>query len=162
VVVVEGDFRGVNRARMAGLDAVFGDPLSEDTQDELPWERLAMALTTTSEDHYNALVCLALVKQLGRENVLQIPCADSGEGAAESPLKGRAPWSASTTFSSLSRRYWAGGRFKSTELTERYGFEQFRADQPDALILFAMAGKKLFPLASGEGAEPGRRIVYMP
>jgi hypothetical protein len=162
VVVVEADFRGVNRARMSGLDVIYGDPLSEDTLDEIPWERLASALTATSEDHYNALVSLSLVKLLGRENVLQVPTAEPDEEDDESPLKGRVPWGASTTFSSLSRRYWAGSRFKSTELTERYGYEQFRGDQPDALVLFAIEDRKLLPMGANAEPEAGMRIVYIP
>lgn len=162
VVVVEADFRGVNRARMAGLDVIYGDPLSEDTLDEIPWERLASALTATSEDHYNALVSLSLVKLLGRENVLQVPTAELDEEDGESPLKGRVPWGSSTTFSSLSRRFWGGSRFKSTELTERYGYEQFRVDQPDALVLFAIEDRKLFPIVANAEPEAGMRIVYIP
>jgi NhaP-type Na+/H+ or K+/H+ antiporter len=160
-VVVHSDYRQTTRARVLGVEAAYGEILDEDTLDELPLERLSWALACTSDDSYNALVCVSLHKVFGRERVLQLASAKAAEEEAERPLRGRAPWGAEATFSRISSLYWAGRRFRATTLTEQFGWNAFRERNPDALALFTAREGRLAPVEPDQPVEPGVDLVYL-
>lgn len=160
-VVVDSNFRNTAQARMRGVEAMHGDVLDEETLDELPLERIQWVLAGTGDDHYNALASMALVKTVGRENVLQLPPHDGAE--EESHLAGRRTWGAEASFGRLTSRYWKGAHFRCTRLDEReYDWEEFRATNEGAVVLFELTPRGLEPLEEGETPEPGARIVYLP
>jgi hypothetical protein len=158
VVVVDRDYRRVLRARMVGCEAIFGDVLSEETLDDVPSERLSLALAATDDDHYNALACVALAKTFGREQVLQVT-GDEGEGI-EGHLRGRMPWGEAGTYAAFAGRRWHGAAFRSTALTGEYTWDRFRAEHPDARPLFALGERSHTPLEPGDKAPAGSRVLH--
>jgi len=160
LVLVDFNYRNIRQARMQHLEAVRGDVLDIDTLDDLPTEEMSWVLAATDDDHYNSLTSLALTKVVGRENVLQLT---PGEGnAAEAHMSGRMPWGEAATFAGLARRYWNGGRFKVTRLSEEFGWQEFRAQNPGALVMFAVHPERMEPvLEGGEAGGPGTKLISL-
>ncbi len=161
VFLLDGDARAVFRSRMQGFETFLGDPLSEETQDELPIERVGTVLAATEDDSYNALVCNAFQKTVGREQTLQITPSESSEGQS-AHLFGTMPWGPQTTFRELARRYWGGQAFRTSRLTEEYEWSDWREDAPEALPLFTLRDGKLTPLPADAESATGKVLHIAP
>ncbi len=160
VVIVDQDFRNVVRARMRGVEAVFGDVLSEDVVDELPVERLSWVLAATGDDSYNSLVCVSLSKLMGREHMLQLT-ESRGDGAGGSKhLHGRRPWGDQGRFAAFAARYWSDRQFKSTALGDGYAWADFLAQDEPRIAVFAVDDDGLDPIDGKFEPAADARIVY--
>ena len=149
VILVDSNYRNTSQARMRGVEAFHGNVLDEETLDELPLERVTWVFAATGDDHFNSLACLAFVKAIGREQVLQLPPSASSSTEEETHLTGRRPWSESVTFGALSARYWGKGKFKCTRLDEdEHDWSDFLAVNPGAIPLFTLDERGLAPIES--------------
>ncbi|GJM22739.1 MAG: sodium/hydrogen antiporter [Planctomycetota bacterium] len=162
VLCVDADRRQTARARLDGLPSEWADVLVEDDLDELPLERMRWLLAASPDDHFNQLVCLALGKTLGSDLVLQLSPRSEGRGERDSGLGGRTPWGELGTYDEISARYWKGARFKVTELTEQFNGDDFRAKNPEALVLFEVVNARLEPVRSDDDVEPGGKLIWLP
>jgi len=158
-VVVDSDYRAVRKANLSGVEAHYGEILDEETLDELPVERLGLALAATTDDSRNALASVALHPVFGRENVAQLTPAGEHEDD-ESPLRGRLPWGPEGTFASIASRFWSGATFKVSKLTERYDEPAFRAQYPSTTVLFTVVKDRL-SWFEGASLESGTTVVHM-
>jgi NhaP-type Na+/H+ or K+/H+ antiporter len=159
VVFVDRDYRRIARARLQGLEAVYGDVLSEETLDEVPHERLSGSLAATDDDHYNSLACVALAKTFGREHVLQVT-GDEEMLETDPHLRGRMPWGAEGAFDRFAGRRWSGARFGVTALTGEFDWERFRAEHENAVPLFALGARSLTPVEVGGQVPAGARVLH--
>ncbi len=161
VILCDSNYRNTSQARMRGVHSFHGDVLNEETQDELPFERLSWVLAGTGDDHYNSLVSVALVKLVGRENVLQLRTGDAEE-EDHTHLNGRMPWGEDVTFGALTSHYWSDGKFKITELDDHeYDWEEFQALNEGSTPLFAIHSKGIVPIEEGKSRAGGEHILYM-
>ena len=161
VVLCDSNYRNTSQARLRGIETVRGNVLNEEVQDELPLERLTWVLAGTGDDNFNALACVALVKLMGREFVLQLRSGQSSN-EDDTHLNGRMPFEADVTFGALATRHWNGGRFKCTQLDEQeYDWEEFRENESTALPLFAITSKGLEPIEAGQSRASNERIISM-
>ena len=161
VVLCDSNYRNTSQARMRGVETVHGDVLNEETQEDLPFERLSWVLAGTGDDNYNSLACVALVKLVGRENVLQLRSGHT-EDDEDTHLNGRMPWGEEVTYGSLASHYWSNGKFKCTKLDDHeYDWEEFQVFNHGSTPLFAITAKGLTPIEEGKSRSGGERIIYM-
>lgn len=161
VLMADPTYRSVSRARLRGLEAYRAEVLDEEDLDDLPFERVGVALVATEDDHYNALASLALSRPLGRDHVYQVPCLEEDRDPS---LQGLTAWDNGARYGDLTTRAWTSGRaFKTTELNaERNDWESFTRRWPEArVLLVATQGKVTLP-SNGEAPEGGARIVFLP
>ncbi len=156
VIVVDAAHQAVTQARLRGLEAEWGDPLHEDVLDDLPLERIDLVLAATPDDKYNKLVALALAKNVGRDHVLQVTPTEE----AAPHLMGRTPWGEAGSYAALSSRYWGGRRFRTSELTEQYDGEAFRAQNEDALVLFVVSETGVKAVGESDELPVGAKVVW--
>jgi len=159
-VLVDSDYRNIARARVCGSEAVYGDVLSHDTLDELPFEELTWVLAAEPDHDYNDLVGIALSRTLGREHVLTVTPAEADGRAAH--LSARAPWGENGTYGALVARHWSGRDFKTTTLTGSFDMKAFREKQPEATVLFTIQGGRLLPVGDSDEPAPGDMLLYQP
>lgn len=164
-VLADNRFHRVSRARMEGLAVHYGDVLHEDLLMELPMERVTWVLAATDEDSYNALVCLHFTPELGREHTLRVtPAPRTGESSGKEgrqKVQARTPWGPGGSHDGITRRFWEGGTFKVTAITESYTWEDLRRNQPDALPLFQIHQGRLAPLEQGAAPTTGARVILL-
>lgn len=163
VVLADTRFRRVSRARMEGLEVHHGDVLAEEAAMELPMEQVSWVLAAADEDHYNALVCLRFAPELGREAVLQLTPGTQEKKTEEvkSHMKGRNPWGEDFSYRNITSRFWRGGNFKSTQISEEYTWEKLKENTPDAMFMFYLHQGRLQILAGDTEPPKGAKVIYL-
>ena len=125
-------------------------------------ERVSWVLAATDDDHYNALSCLRFVPELGREAVFQLTPPASEKGTeVEAHMIGQTPWGEAGSFRSITRRFWRGGSFKVTTISEEFGVEEFRVRNPEAILLFYVYQGRVKVLTADTEPPEGAKLVYL-
>ncbi|MHA6287994.1 cation:proton antiporter [Maricaulis sp. CAU 1757] len=172
VTIADTSWRRLREARLAGHSVFYGEVLSEDAEWRLEPSRFAALLATTSNDAYNALVCVDYAPELGRSHVFQLSAFDAANGsdpakddkrAISYTARGRTLIRRGRSYDSLARDWWLGWTFKATRLSEEYPLERFLEESGDNadLILARSAKGQVTLLGSGVDIPdaPGTVIV---
>lgn len=123
----------IAKAREVGLQASYGNILSESAMDKLPTERFTHFLALTSNPEVNALACHRMTEPFGRSNVYQFlaPPDESPEGLAREDLaqnlRGRPLFGLGVTYDYVSHRFEEGDIVRRTPLSEDFDFGAFEA-----------------------------------
>ncbi|WP_101066247.1 cation:proton antiporter [Roseovarius salinarum] len=154
-LVADANRSRLRSAREAGLPVFFGDILSEAAEDHVELMSYGQVVAMSDNDAYNTLVATDLAPEFGRENVFQLKRAkhDSRRHELPATLGGRAI-AGGEGYYELARRMAAGWQVCATPLSEGYGPDQWRADNPEAIALAEVSdrgGLRIIP----EGDEPG-------
>jgi NhaP-type Na+/H+ or K+/H+ antiporter len=137
-IIADTNWRRLRPAREAGLETFFGEVLSEDAEVRLDHTRFETALALSANEPYNALVSGHFAPELGRHKVFQLSTQDSEDedprslGAAS---RGRTLIRRGRGYDQLIRDHYRGWSFAKTQLTEKYGLSEFRADRPEADLI---------------------------
>lgn len=149
----------VSRARMAGLKAYYGNPLSEHAEVYLDTTGLGRMLAVTADAHLNALACNRYKGVFGAKDVfaLRVGGATGTNGRSDTAREGRTAFSDKVGYIDLSRRLYRGAEIRRTTLSEAFTMEHFRNMHGDhATLLFAIDPKGRLEVFSAENAlEPG-------
>ena len=130
VRLVDTNRGNVVQARLAGLDAVQGNILAEQVEDDLDLSGLGRLLALTENDEANALACRHFAEEFGSSRVYQLPPQlPTREGHAPSePRLGRLLFAPGATPATLAERLGRGATVKATSLTGKYTWEDFQRD----------------------------------
>ncbi len=163
VVLADTRFRRVSRARMEGMEVHHGDVLAEEAAMELPMEQVSWVLAAADDDSYNALVCLRFAPELGREAVLQLTPGTQEKRSEEvqSHMMGRNPWGEDTSYHNITSRFWRGGTFKSTQITNEFTWKNLKENAPDAMFMFYLHQGRLQILAGDTEPPTGAKVIYL-
>lgn len=159
----------LREARMKGLSAFYGNPLSEhaDRHMDLTGYNWLWALSLNAEA--NAMVCDRLRPEFGPKRVFSVQLAgpdesDRREGLATG-LRTNTLFGSGVTWPKLASLAGKGAVTRSTPLTEEYGFEALCADQgDDAVNLFALDERgrlRVFTPKDDLELEPGWTVVSL-
>jgi hypothetical protein len=144
--LVDANRANVIQARLAGLDAVHGNILSQGVEDDLDLSGLGRLLALTENDEANALACRHFAEAFGSSRVYQLPPQlPTSEGhAPNEPRLGRLLFAAGATPPDLAARLARGAAIKVTPLTDKYTWEDFQRDGgAQSLPLLAVRGGSL-------------------
>jgi NhaP-type Na+/H+ or K+/H+ antiporter len=169
VLLVDSNWRNVTVARQEGLSAHFGDALSEKLLDDLPLDRMGRVLALTGNYTVNALATLHFAEVFGRSETYQMAMENKpgkGQDETELPrhLRGRILFGEEVPFRLLSERIWGGAKIKVTPLTEAFTFEDYQAQNPEAIPLFVMTEDKRLNVITSENPPaptPGQKLVCL-
>jgi NhaP-type Na+/H+ or K+/H+ antiporter len=161
LTVADTSWRRLRDARLAGHEVYYGEVLSETAGWRLEPGRFATLLAATSNDAYNALVCIDYGPEMGRSMVFQLSAGemdDTGSGeedprAIAYTARGRTLVRRGRGYDGLARDWWAGWRFKATTLTETYTLDSLLADAGEEADLIA----ETRPNGSVRLLGPGRK-----
>lgn len=133
----------VSRARMAGLKAYYGNPLSAHAENYLDLSGLGHLLAVTPDAHMNALACSRFKDMFGVKNVYSLRVGSStGTSRRDTRREGRTAFSDEITYVNLSRRIYRGAEVRKTNLSETFSMAQFHAVHGErATPLFAVNPK---------------------
>ncbi len=125
LIVADTNWRRLRVARLDGRQTFLGEVLSETAEHRLDMASIGWVVATTSNDAYNALVCVEFAPEVGRHRVFQLPGIEEGAEREESraiafSARGRSLLKGGRTFDALGADLWRGWRFRSTKLTEEY------------------------------------------
>lgn len=163
VLMVDSNYRYAAIARMEGLRVWHGNILDEHADEEIDLAGIGRVFSMTPNDEANALASTHLRELFGRAEAYQLaadPGVDGKKAAIVSrDLRGRVLFSDTLTYNELQRLMTAGATLKTTKLTEKFSFEDFRQRYgDDARPLFAIqegARKRLTPFVADSPTVPG-------
>jgi len=164
VIVFDHNRTRLRSVREEGLPIFIGDILSEAAEHGVELMAYDTVIALTDNEAYNTLVATDLGPEFGREQVFQLQRAkqDKERHALPASLGGRV-FADGLSFNDLSRRMTEGWRVRATPLTEEYTYEQWRADNPEAVML-GHIGDNGFHIRSEEQkprAKAGHKIVAL-
>lgn len=131
VTIADSSWHRLNAVRQADIKYVYGEILSDHTEESLELAHCTTLLVATSNDAYNALVCSSFAPEMGRNHVFQLPMmtGDSEDPRNMAlPKRGLPALQEGLIYEELWLRHNQGWRFKKTRLTEEYGYTELHAD----------------------------------
>ena len=159
------NWSNVASARIEGLEAYYGSPLSERSDDELRLSGIGKLLALTSNDEANALTALKFARDFGSSHVFQLEPGRSSrarENLSEEQ-RGRLIFYGGTTYAQLSNLFNKGGELKKTPITAEFNLENFEEVYgQDYLPMFVVRGKRISVITDESlELEPGAVLVSL-
>ena len=151
VLVASTSWEGVSKARMAGIPVFYGSPVSSYAERHLELIGLGRLLALSGRPGINELACVKYRYEFGRESVYTVK-HDSESSHEKHKVSGEAAgrvlFDGKISMDDLSTLF--SGKFTTgtTELTDSFGYADYRAQHPDRIILFiTTAGNRIrFPV----------------
>lgn len=139
-------------ARQSGLPTFYGDVLSEAAEHSLQLAQFDRLIALSDNDSYNTLVATDLAPEYGRDNVFQLTRAKDSQArhALPATLGGRS-FAGERTYEDLQALLRDGWEFRQTRLSPEYSKEDWRKNNPEAILLLALSARNepRFPRADG-------------
>lgn len=160
VLLCDTSWESVRDARMAGLRAFFGSPVSEHADRHLDLVGLGRMLALSPSAQLNALACMRYANEFGRGRVYTLEAsrdksARSARSVANRP--GYRLFGDDVTYAQLASLVARGSEMRRTRLTESFGFEDWRAEHGERSVpVFAITPEgRLRLFITDEPPEPG-------
>ena len=131
VLVADTNWRRLRGARLGGHATFYGEVLSENADHRLDHSAFNHLIAATPNDAYNALVCVEFAPELGRHRVFQVAGQDSDDDddSIAFTSRGRTLSSRTRSFDGLTRDWWNGWRFRSTDISGEYTLKDLLKDR---------------------------------
>lgn len=157
----------ISQARLDGLPTYYGSTLTEGALDSIDLSGIGKLLAVTPNDEVNALTGLNFSALLGGDSVFQLAPHDferiSADATVGRRLRGSFLFREDASFWRLSARFDAGADVKTTDLSDSFDYEDFRAEHPDSIPLFVVANGTLSVVTVEGGPTPraGQTVVAL-
>jgi NhaP-type Na+/H+ or K+/H+ antiporter len=165
VLMADGNYWRLRRARNQGIRTFHGEILSEAAEMTVPMNQFGTVIAATENDAYNALICTDFGPEFGRNNVFQVGRHEADENDKSLPVTiGGRRLGRGMSYERFSERLGDGEMFTVTKLTEEYGLEAYRDERRDVEIIaiVSSAGEINFASANGiPNASAGDRVIGM-
>ena len=158
VLVADTNWRRLRGAKLEGHATFYGEVLSENADYRLDHSAFDHLIAASPNDAYNALVCVEFAPELGRHRVFQVASQEIDEDESDGiafTSRGRTLSSRPRSFDALTRDWWGGWRFRSTNLSEEYTLSSLYEDRGEDLdiILAQRADGSLDFIQPGQQAR---------
>jgi NhaP-type Na+/H+ or K+/H+ antiporter len=153
VKLIDNNYRNVTEARMKGLEAHFGNILSDHAIEQVDLGGIGRLLAVTPNDSVNSLAVVHFGQLFPKKELYQLystPSALAEARAHSTALRGRSLFLDEMDYQSLALCHERGSEFKRTLLTEEFTYESFQAHYDNlAIPLFVSSGKdKILPVTT--------------
>ena len=164
VLIADPNHSHLSKARTAGIPTFYGDILGEAAENSVEFLSFRVVVALTDNDAYNTLVTTDLAPEFGRDDVWQLERAreTASRHALPTQLGGRRI-GAGRGYSAYEQLFRDGWSFRSTGLTEEFGFAEWREKNPSAILFATLSkGRVLsFPGAEEPKVGPGTRLISL-
>ncbi len=141
-LLADTNYANITTARLEGLNAYYGSPLSGRADEEMRLSGIGTLLAMTSNDEANALATIKFTRTFDSTHVFQLKPSESDRDTLDEERRGRLIFGRGTTFEELEARF-RGGELKKTPLTETFTRKDFEAQNEGYMPLFIVRGKTL-------------------
>lgn len=164
-MVVADRYADLAPARMQGLRTVMTNIVSEFAVEDLELGGMGTFIGATDVDSTNSTAAREFAHILGRTGAWQLrreddqaETSDHRRGPAQH-LIARYPFSPALTRAELTERSTAGLVVRRTRLSEEYGFEDFRSQHPNAVVMFTHRQGQLQVFTEDSSAPEAGTVV---
>lgn len=169
VLLVDRNWSNIRAARMEGIDAHYGDTLSEETLEALNLTDKGKFIALTPNDRINTLAALHFQDVFESNEVYQLAPEQSEAREIDSTipkhLMGRTLFGEGISYAVLADRANRGADLKTTKISKEFSFEHFKEEYGDkAVPLFVItADEKLVPITKDKVSTPvaGSRLISL-
>jgi len=168
VVVADTNWAYISAAKMSGLNAYFGNVLSEHADEELDLSGIGLCMALTANDEVNTLISLHFGKTLGRDKVYQLPPEPDqikDRAVLSDSLRGRSLFSESITYKAITRMFIQGAIVKKTLITEEFSYSQymeFYGNKAVTLGMISSSGSPIpFTIADPPTPQAGNTVISL-
>ncbi|MEH6550383.1 MAG: sodium:proton antiporter [Pseudomonadales bacterium] len=141
VLLVDTSRENIVDAKMEGLKAFYGNPVSEYADQHLDLVGLGRMLALTPERHLNAVSSMRYQSEFGQDRVYSILVSDKKLVAeklrASEQHRGQTLFGKDVSYGKLASLISKGGVIKSTKITADFDFSEYKNTHPNAILLFA-------------------------
>jgi len=168
VLVADTNWRRLRGARLEGFSTFYGEVLSENADYRLDHSAFNHLIAATPNDAYNALVCVEFAPELGRHRVFQVSGQDKEDKDGDTiafTSRGRTLSSRGRSFDALTRDWWSGWRFKTTNVSEEYPIENLleeRGEDVDLMLVKRDTGLEFVQPGQGSKIDKGAVLTFGP
>lgn len=152
-LIVSRDGPQLSKARMGGVRTERTNILSEYAVEELDLSGIGSFVAATADDSTNSTAAREFAHTLGRVNTFQLKRQDAREAerpdgevatrtAAADRITARTPFQPALTHEEMDRLVAEGMLVRRRKLTEEFTLDDFRALNPDAVLLFTHDGTR--------------------
>jgi NhaP-type Na+/H+ or K+/H+ antiporter len=169
VLLADPDWNNVAKAKMEGLPAYFGNPISEHADRHLDLVGIGRMLALTSRENFNVAAVMHFGMEFGRNNVFVLQ-REAGDRKSEKlqvmpRRRGQPLFNKGVTYGTLTEMLTRGAEIHATGLTESFSFDDFmKKHHPAPLVLFAMDGRdrlKVFTADNRIAPGPGWTVISL-
>lgn len=166
VLIASNLYQQTQRARMAGLASYYGNPVSEYADRKLNLVGIGQLIALHAREEDNLLSTLRYRNEFGNDNVYRIR-TNTQEVAHEAyHVHWQSPWlfGKNITNAQIHQLIDEGAAIKLTTLSEAYSWEQYQADNPYNIALYAIDSKNqlhIFSSANHVTPQKGWKIAAL-
>ncbi|MDX1498273.1 MAG: sodium:proton antiporter [Woeseiaceae bacterium] len=166
VLVASMGWDGISKARMKGLPVYYGSPVSGYADRHLDVMGLGHLLALSHRPGLNELACVRFRYEFGRESVYTVPQNSDVHEKHQitGETGGRVLFGGRRSMDDLLDIVSGNIDTRTTEITETFSFESYRAKHPDRIVLFVTEqdGRIRFPVDVDEMRVPaGSRVTAL-
>ncbi|MCF8223708.1 MAG: sodium:proton antiporter [Bacteroidales bacterium] len=165
VIILDTNRSNINKANLAGLNAFNESIIAEKVIDRISLEGVGKLLALTSNDEVNSMGVLHFSEIFDRENLYQVQPVTKEDEREFSPqyLRGRFLFGKEITYNYITKRVREGASIKSTKLTDKFSFEDFKRKHGQTSIpLFLISNnQKLIPFTSEDNISPEKDNIIV-
>ena len=135
-ILIDSNYRHVTESNFEGLEAIYGNALSEEIIEDVDLGGVGRVMAMTSNDEVNTLLALRFPELFGRSEVYQLLPSDRDGNPASSQMRGRLLFGQNATFDFLSSKTNSGATVRTTTLTQDFSYSDFlKQNGPNVLPL---------------------------
>ena len=164
VLLVDNKKENILEARQEGLRAIHGSIFSQKIKEEIEMSSMGRLVALTSSDETNLLAVMEYTELLGRNNVFRLFTSDRKKDLVTQGNAGLFLFGKGITYTYLKSKQTAGAIIQSIKLTEKYSFETFKKNYPNAIPLYLINRRKKLVVISEENplkASFGQTLVFI-
>lgn len=145
VVVADSHYTNLSKVRMAGIRTYFGNPVSEDAERNLDLIGIGHLFAMSTDKELNTLSELYYKHEFGSQHIYRLQLS-AEQGVSERSQKqhqfaSQLLFGDEVTYAHLASMLSRQARIKTTNLTENYTYEQYLADNPQAVPMLTVDKK---------------------
>ncbi len=165
VLIADANRARLRSARELGLPIYVGDILSDGAEHGVEFISFGRIVATSDNDAYNTLVATDLAPEFGREHVYQLKRAkqEQTRHALPATLGGRSI-AGGLRYLELAQHMQVGWEIRATNLTEEYGLEAWREDNPTSIPLAEVTPGRALRIVAADAelkAGAGMRMLAL-
>ncbi|MCL7486718.1 MAG: cation:proton antiporter [Desulfobulbaceae bacterium] len=168
-LLVDASWAKIRKARMEGLEAFYGNPVSEHADRTLDLVGMGRMFALSAHSSLNTLACMHYRMELGVTRVYALQTSSekdlADERRASRHLVGSKLFGKDVTFSRLSALLAKDWKIRSTKLTETFTYDSYKKKYGGGSVpLFAVSPKgelAVFTVEKEVDPAPGWKIVSL-
>ncbi len=152
-ILVDTNPHNVFESQLAGLEAHYGNAISDEVLEELEFSGVGRLLALTPNDEVNSLASLHFPQVFSRAEVYQLSMMTNGTDPASKPssLRGRYLFGPELTYDFLAEELDKGGTIRATPITNEFTYTDYQQHYNDmAIPLFLVTGRDQLLIYTGD------------